>query len=280
MANINSFPIPCSARGMTLPSTDSGAWTPSAAERESRFRRSPVATMNHSLQQIKSTTRQHDLDTLNGRLLLDRQRSSVICKVNAILNMAPIHERRKFESSSNEKSPTQFRCRVQIRAEKDRSHIKVDLGRHGSQSRCTKCSRWGNAISSDGRQHSASDSDVSLADAQRARPLLTHSIGHHTTASATQQTIMADENDVKFNTDAPASVIATREAPTEQRKPRAKKAVPETAPVEIAMAATPALGTEVGKRGRQTRGRKPKAIAVASAKSTPMRHAPKTDRRD
>lgn len=85
---------------------------------------------------------------------------------------------------------------------------------------------------------------------------------------------MADENDTTTNNDAPASVVAAIDAPKVQRKPRAKKAAPETASVEVA--AEPAVSTTAGKRGKQTRGRRPKANGDASsAKSTPVTRAPK-----
>jgi len=123
-------------------------------------------------------------------------------------------------------------------------------------------------------QVGASDSEVSLPIVKRTGPLLTPSIGHPTTATATQETIMADENDTTTINDAPASVVA--DAPKKQRKPRAKKAAPETASVEVAAEPAAALNTTAGKRGSQTRGRKPKSIEVAvSAKKAPVRRGPK-----
>lgn len=125
-------------------------------------------------------------------------------------------------------------------------------------------------------QIGASDSEVSLPIVKRTGPLLTPSIGHPTTATATQETIMADENDTTTSNDAPASVVAGIDAPKKQRKPRAKKAAPETASVELAAEPAAALNTTAGKRGKQTRGRKPKSIEVAvSAKKTPVRRGPK-----
>lgn len=126
-----------------------------------------------------------------------------------------------------------------------------------------------------GEPAGVSDSEVSLPIVKRTGPLLTQSIGHPTTATATQETIMADENDTTAINDAPASVVA--DDPKKQRKPRAKKAAPETASVEVAAQPAAALNTTAGKRGKQARGRKPKSNEVAvSAKNAPVRRAPKT----
>ncbi|URK86360.1 transcriptional regulator (plasmid) [Rhizobium sp. RCAM05350] len=125
-----------------------------------------------------------------------------------------------------------------------------------------------------GKQDGASDSKVSLPIVKGTEPLLTPSIGHPTTATATQETIMADENDTTTINDAPASVVA--DAPKKQRKPRAKKAAPETASVEVAAEPAAALDTPAGKRGKQTRGRKPKSNEVAvTAKKVPVKRGPK-----
>ncbi len=121
-------------------------------------------------------------------------------------------------------------------------------------------------------QIGTSDSEVSLPEVKWTGPLLTPAIGRPTTATATQE--VADENDTTTNNDAPASVVAAIDAPKKQRKPRAKKAAPETASVEVA--AEPTASTTAGKRGKQTRGRRPKSNGDASsAKSTPVRRAPK-----
>jgi hypothetical protein len=127
-----------------------------------------------------------------------------------------------------------------------------------------------------GEQVGASESEASLPLVKRMGPLLTPSIGHPTTATATQETFMADENDTTTISDAPASVVAAIDAPKKQRKPRAKKAAPETASVEVAAEPEVALDTPAGKRGKQTRGRKPKSNEVAvSAKKAPVKRGPK-----
>lgn len=87
---------------------------------------------------------------------------------------------------------------------------------------------------------------------------------------------MADENDTTTINDAPASVVAEIDVPKKQRKPRAKKAAPETAPVEVAAEPAAAVNTTAGKRGKQTRGRKSKSIEVAvSAKKAHVTRGPK-----
>lgn len=121
-----------------------------------------------------------------------------------------------------------------------------------------------------GEQVDASNSDVSLPKAKWNGQLLTPSNPHPTTATATQETIMADENNTITNNDAPASVVAAT-TPKKQRKPRAKKAALEVAPVEVA------AETTAGKRGKQTRGPKPRStVDATSAKRIPVKRAPKT----
>jgi hypothetical protein len=125
-------------------------------------------------------------------------------------------------------------------------------------------------------QDRASDNEVSLPKVKWKGPLLTQSIGHPTTSAATQETIVAGENDTTTTNDAPASVVAAIAPPKKQRKPRAKKAAPETAPVEVAVEPVAALNTTAGRRGKQTRGRKPKLSEDAiSAKSAAVKRAPK-----
>ena len=127
-----------------------------------------------------------------------------------------------------------------------------------------------------GEQAGASDSEASLLEVKWTGPLLTPAIGHPTTATATQETIMADENDTTTINDAPASVVAAIDTPKKQRKPRATKAAPETASVEVAAEPTTSSNTTADKRGKQTRGRKSKSTEVAvSAKSVPVKRGPK-----
>lgn len=84
---------------------------------------------------------------------------------------------------------------------------------------------------------------------------------------------MADENDTTTINDAPASVVAEIDVPKKQRKPRAKKAAPETASVEVAAEPAAALNTTAGKH---TRRRKPKSIEVAvNAKKAPVKRGPR-----
>jgi hypothetical protein len=109
-----------------------------------------------------------------------------------------------------------------------------------------------------GMQDGVSGSELSLTDAKLHRAFLSPIIIHQTTATASQDPILADENDTTHN-DAPASVVAVIDPPKKQRKPRVKKAAPETAPVEV-----PADMTAV-KRGRQARVREPQAVEVTSS---------------
>lgn len=120
----------------------------------------------------------------------------------------------------------------------------------------------------------ASASEVSLPNVNWKDPLLTQSDARPTTATATQEATMADENNSTISNDAPTSVVASIDAPKKQRKPRAKKAAPEAAAVETA--AEPAAAA---KRGKQVRGRKPKSSeAAVTVKSAPVKRAAKAAR--
>lgn len=124
-------------------------------------------------------------------------------------------------------------------------------------------------------QDGASGSGGSLLEAKGIRRLLTSPIEHQTTAQATQETIMADENDTTSKIDAPASVAAP-DAPKKQRKPRVKKAAPEAAPADVAVEPVTASSPASAKRGKP-RGRKPKSdVAASIAKSTPVRQPRKS----
>ena len=130
-----------------------------------------------------------------------------------------------------------------------------------------------------GEQVGPTDSEASLLEVKWTGPLLTPAIGHPTTATATQETIMADENDTTTINDAPASVVAAIDAPKKQRKPRAKKAAPEMASVDVAAEPTTALNTTADKGGKKTRGRKSKSNeVVVAAKSVPVKRGPKAVR--
>jgi hypothetical protein len=81
---------------------------------------------------------------------------------------------------------------------------------------------------------------------------------------------MTDENNAILNNDAQASIIATIDVPKKQRKPRAKKATPETVSVDVVARTPPA------KRGKQTKTRGPKAVDDASSATTvPLKRTPK-----
>lgn len=114
--------------------------------------------------------------------------------------------------------------------------------------------------------------DVSSSKAEPAGPLLTQPVRQHTTAAATEETLMGDESDTMINTDAPA-VVETPVAPKKQRKPRAKKAAPEATSFDVA--AEPTV-VSPGAVGKQKRGRKPKSIdGAGTAKRAPMKRSPK-----
>jgi len=117
----------------------------------------------------------------------------------------------------------------------------------------------------------ARSSEMLVSGEERAGPLLTLPIGRETNASALQETIMADENATMISADTPAA--AAPDVPKKVRKPRAKKAVPETAPAAVSL--QPAAASDA-KAGKQTRGRKAKPDeGTTSAKRAPVKRAPK-----
>ncbi|APO76925.1 hypothetical protein AM571_PA00033 (plasmid) [Rhizobium etli 8C-3] len=113
-----------------------------------------------------------------------------------------------------------------------------------------------------------SSAGMSFAGEQQAAALLTPPIEQETNASALQETIMADENNTMTDADTPAVAVP---APEKERKPRARKAAPETA--SAAVSAQPAAASNAA-AGRPKRGRKAKADAP-SAKRAPVKRAPK-----
>lgn len=108
-----------------------------------------------------------------------------------------------------------------------------------------------------------SDVEVSPPKAIRFLPTLTPPAATLKAVADTQEISMADENyaianaDTTANADAPAAVEA-EPAPKKQRKPRMRKTSPETAGADTA------VGPDGG-NGQKKRGRKPKAVAGATA---------------
>ncbi|MBY2967336.1 transcriptional regulator [Rhizobium leguminosarum] len=117
----------------------------------------------------------------------------------------------------------------------------------------------------------ARSSELLVAREEQAGPLLTLPIGQETNASALQETTMADENATMINADTPAA--AAPDVPKKVRKPRAKKAVPETASVAVSVQPAAASNATAGK---QKRGRKAKSDEGAtSARRAPVKRAPR-----
>ncbi|RWX81474.1 transcriptional regulator [Neorhizobium lilium] len=97
-----------------------------------------------------------------------------------------------------------------------------------------------------------------------AIPSLTRLPAQLKTASDAQETSMADETDTMTHAEAEAPAVETPIAPKQQRKPRAKKAAPETA------------AASKGIPGKQKRGPKIKGIDGAdSAKRTYVKRSPR-----
>ncbi|EJC83276.1 hypothetical protein Rleg4DRAFT_6998 [Rhizobium leguminosarum bv. trifolii WSM2297] len=123
-----------------------------------------------------------------------------------------------------------------------------------------------------GHQASKPVGDVPLIEEEQVKVLLTPPIEQHTTASALQETKMADENDTM--TDAGTLVAAAPDVAKKVRKPRARKAAPEA--VSVAVSAQPAAASNAAE-GKQKRGRKAKSDeGLMRAKRAPIKRAPKT----
>jgi hypothetical protein len=115
------------------------------------------------------------------------------------------------------------------------------------------------------------DRKSSSAGEERSLALLTLPIEQETNAPALQETIMADENNTMTDADTPAA--AAPDVPKKQRKPRAKKAGPETA--SVAISAQPAAASNAA-TVKQKRGRKAKSDEGAtSTKRAPVKRAPR-----
>ncbi|MGK9055386.1 transcriptional regulator [Neorhizobium petrolearium] len=116
-----------------------------------------------------------------------------------------------------------------------------------------------------------SSSEMSFAGEDKAEALLTVPIEQETNASALQETIMADENNAMTDADTPP--VAAPEVAKKERKPRGRKAMPETA--SAAFSGQPAAASNAA-AGKPKRGRKAKSDEGAvSAKRVPVKRAPK-----
>lgn len=116
-----------------------------------------------------------------------------------------------------------------------------------------------------------SSGETSSPRTQQAAALLTLPIGQDTNASALQETIMADENNSL--TDADTLAESAVDVPKKERKPRARKATPETA--SPAVSAQPAAASNAAAE-KLKRGRKAKSDQGAtSAKRAPVKRAQK-----
>ncbi|RWX04755.1 transcriptional regulator [Rhizobium leguminosarum] len=115
----------------------------------------------------------------------------------------------------------------------------------------------------------AISSEMLVSGEEQTRPLLTVPIEQETNASALQETTMADENATMINADTPAATAP--DVPKKIRKPRAKKAVPETASAAVSLEPAAASNATPGK---QKRGRKAKSDEGAtSARRAPVKRA-------
>ncbi|OWV73023.1 transcriptional regulator [Rhizobium sp. R634] len=114
-------------------------------------------------------------------------------------------------------------------------------------------------------------SEKALTGEDQASGLLTLPIEQETNGSALQETRMADENNTMSDADTPAA--AAPDVLKKERKPRARKAAPETA--SAAVSAQPAAASNAA-AGRRKRGPKAQADEGAtSAKRARVKRAPK-----
>lgn len=112
------------------------------------------------------------------------------------------------------------------------------------------------------QQHGKSIGDGSLLADEAAEAMLTPLSSPHSSEAVKEETDMADENNTMTKTDA-AAVVETPIAEKKQRKPRAKKTVPDAASVEAV--SDKATGTPE----KQRRGRKQKSTASATTARAP-----------
>jgi len=118
---------------------------------------------------------------------------------------------------------------------------------------------------------SESSSETSFAGEEQASVLLTLTIEQETNASALQETRMADENNTMIDADTPA--VAAPDVAKKERKPRARKAAPETVSAEVS--AQPAAASNAA-ADKPKRGRKAKSDEGATtARRAPVKRAPK-----
>ncbi|MEH7876376.1 transcriptional regulator [Rhizobium laguerreae] len=117
----------------------------------------------------------------------------------------------------------------------------------------------------------AKSSEMLVSGEEQGGPLLTLSIEQETTASALQETIMADENDTMTNANTPAA--AAPDVAKKMRKPRAKKVVPATA--SVAVSAEPAVASGAAAEKQKRRRKAKPDEGTTSAKRAPVKRAPK-----
>ncbi|MGK6317498.1 transcriptional regulator [Neorhizobium sp. DT-125] len=116
-----------------------------------------------------------------------------------------------------------------------------------------------------------SSSEKAFTGEEQASALLTLPMERETNVPALQETRMADENNTMTDAEMPAA--AAPDVPKKERKPRARKAVPEAA--SAAVSAQPAVASNAV-AGKPKRGRKAKSDEGAtSAKRAPVKRAPK-----
>ncbi|WP_422921339.1 transcriptional regulator [Rhizobium ruizarguesonis] len=122
-----------------------------------------------------------------------------------------------------------------------------------------------------GSQLSELGSEMLVSGEEQGGPLLTLPIEQEPNALALQETIMADQTDMMTN--AETATAAAPDVPKKVRKPRAKKAVPETASAAVSVQPAAAPSATAGK---QKRGRKAKSDeGTMSAKRAPVKRAPR-----
>ncbi|WP_183715458.1 MULTISPECIES: transcriptional regulator [unclassified Rhizobium] len=114
-------------------------------------------------------------------------------------------------------------------------------------------------------------SEKALTGEEQSSALLTLPMAQETNVLALQETRMADENNTMTVADAPAAEAP--DVPKKERKPRARKAVPEIASATVSPQPAAASNAAAVK---PKRGRKAKSDeAATSAKRAPVKRAPK-----
>lgn len=191
----------------------------------------------------------------------------VICKACCIRKTSPKHHRRHSGPLKVKKVQRSFAVEYRSGRRKPNSKPNSIWGDMDIKSVAQDLQDEAAPFLPVGRENNEPGSEVSSLGEEQAAALLTPPIEHKTNASASQETIMADDNNTMTDADTPA--VAAPDVAKKERKPRAKKAARET--VSAAVSAQLAAASNAA-AGKPKRGRKAKSDEGApSAQRAPAK---------